>query len=104
MINPRNVFLAGACLLGIVQQPVIAQDTSTLNGGLSEEEMQASPEDGTPALSLDASMPATSADEVSSFFVTPMARGGYLDADGRLVVDLLECNSTFLSLQVRSED
>ncbi|MEL6301181.1 MAG: hypothetical protein AAFV47_05435 [Pseudomonadota bacterium] len=104
MINPRNVFLAGACLLGIVQQPVIAQDTSTLNGGLSEEEMEASPEDGTPALSLDVSMPATSADEVSSFFVTPMARGGYLDADGRLVVDLLEGNTTFLALQVMSEE
>ncbi|MEL7023822.1 MAG: hypothetical protein AAGL69_08745 [Pseudomonadota bacterium] len=74
-----------------------AETGQTLNGGLSEEEMTVEP-------SLDSILlpdtKAVDAADVDTVVVTPLVRGGYLDMNGRLTIDVLERDQAPLALQV----
>ncbi|MEM7762673.1 MAG: hypothetical protein AAF290_01215 [Pseudomonadota bacterium] len=77
---------------------VHAQQATTANGGLSADELN--------VVAPDASQSAESVDfaQADGIVVTPMVRGAYMDAQGRMAIDVMENDNAFIALRVTTED
>ncbi|MEL7296601.1 MAG: hypothetical protein AAGJ86_03005 [Pseudomonadota bacterium] len=98
-MNPQKCSIYIIALLSITPLSVLqAQQAATANGGLSDDE-----------LSMDAPGNSQSAESVNfaqadSIVVTPMVRGAYMDAQGRIAIDVMENDNAFIALRVTTED
>lgn len=90
------------CVSAVTQTEDI--EPETLNGGLTADEMQMEAPDDVDLLTSSVTDTAVPFDADASYILTPLVQGGYLDATGRLMVDVLELDYAFMALQVMTPD
>ncbi len=72
--------------------------------GLSAEELAAEPPLYEPDLSLEPAGPPVDAADAKSVRIEALAEVGYIDENGRYVVDLLEQDYAYLAVRLETED
>ncbi|MEO1595821.1 MAG: hypothetical protein AAFS02_11330 [Pseudomonadota bacterium] len=94
--------LATALVLATIAAANLAAQVKVINGGLSDEELAAQPESGDGL--YDEGKPAVAFKDADALVLTPLARGGYSDIQGRLVIDVIENDNAFLAVRIETPD
>lgn len=103
MTTPVQIRVIAGLLLGLSAAACTDAQTTSVNGGLTAEELAAEPgaQQGLDAAEGKPAVPFGEADEI---VLTALAQGGYSDRTGRLVVDVIENDNAFLAIKVATPD
>lgn len=93
--------LGAAALLLLGWSTTADAQVNVVNGGLTKEELLAEAQNGLP---LDEEQPAVPFSDAKDITLTALARGGYPDIQGRLVVDVIENDNAFLAVRIETAD
>ncbi|MEO0616687.1 MAG: hypothetical protein AAFY69_11205 [Pseudomonadota bacterium] len=94
--------LATALVLATIAAANLVAQVKVINGGLSDEELAAQPESGDGL--YDEAKPPVAFKDADELVLTPLARGGYSDIQGRLVIDVIENDNAFLAVRIETPD
>ena len=72
-------------------------------GGLSAEELAVEPLDTAPEKGDEVPQPAVAAADATSVKISPLVERGYLDEQGRYVIDLMEEDYVYIAVSVETE-
>ncbi len=97
-----NICLVLAALLAVLPVRALAQDAS---GTLTQDELDAEPEYDTEFKDWEpqAAMDSVGVEEAGKMILRPVVDGGYLDEQGRLVIDIYQEDFAYLAVEVLSE-
>ncbi len=79
-------------------------DEATAVGGLSAEELSVEPSDADPGATDDLPLEPVAAADADSVRIAPLVERGYLDEQGRYVIDLMEDDYTYIAIRVETEE
>ncbi|MEO1319711.1 MAG: hypothetical protein AAFV30_03945, partial [Pseudomonadota bacterium] len=94
--------LATALVLAGIAAANLAAQVKGINGGLTDDELAAQPEDD-DGFYEEAKAPVRFKD-ADELVLTPLARGGYSDIQGRLVIDVIENDNAFLAVRIETPE
>ncbi|MEM6810325.1 MAG: hypothetical protein AAGA41_06710 [Pseudomonadota bacterium] len=94
--------LATALVLAGIAAANLAAQVKVINGGLTDDELAAQPDDGDGL--YEAAKPPVAFKDAKELVLTPLARGGYSDIQGRLVIDVIENDNAFLAVRIETPD